>query len=58
VVDVDGNAATEASDFLFVRWIDGALAIEIAGRYRDDLRRDGDGWRIERRRCDLLRPPR
>jgi hypothetical protein len=57
VIDVDGDAATAASDFLFVRWVDGSLAIEIAGRYRDDLRRDGEGWRFERRRCDLLRPP-
>jgi ketosteroid isomerase-like protein len=55
LVDVDGDCAVARSTFTFVRWIDGALVIETAGRYHDDLRREGGQWRFAHRRCELLR---
>jgi hypothetical protein len=55
VVDVDGDRASARSSFLFVRWVDGSLAIEVAGDYVDELVRDGSGWRIRRRDVEVLR---
>lgn len=56
-VDPDGDHAEVTSDFVFVRFVKGALAIEVAGRYRDRCVRTGDGWLIERRVCEVLAPP-
>ena len=57
VVDVDGDRAAARSDFLFVRWIKGALTVEMAGVYRDRFVRDARGWLIERRDVEVLTPP-
>lgn len=52
---MDGDRAEARSSFLFVRWIDGSLAIEVAGDYVDELVRDEQGWRIRRREVEVLR---
>ena len=49
VVDVHGDRATAASDFVFVARVDGRLAPLMAGRYVDELHRHGGRWLIGRR---------
>ncbi len=59
VVDLDDDGRARAvSSYLFVRWIDGALVTETAGRYHDVLVRGDGGWLIEHREARMLRPPR
>jgi hypothetical protein len=57
LVDVDGDHATAASDFLFLGFVDGALVPVIVGRYHDELRRLDDRWVIQRRDATALEPP-
>ena len=57
VVDIDGDRADVVSDYLFVRWIKGALTIETAGRYVDRCARVDGRWLIERRDAEMLMPP-
>ena len=54
VVEVDGDDASAVSDFVFLVKQDGGLVPLLAGRYLDELRRDGGTWRFHRRRADTL----
>lgn len=54
LVDVDGDAATATTDYLFVRPTKGGLAIIAAGRYHDSLVRDGMRWRFRERSITML----
>jgi ketosteroid isomerase-like protein len=49
VVDVEGDAARAVSDYVHLMVRDGAPTPALAGRYRDELVRDGDRWRFRRR---------
>jgi uncharacterized protein (TIGR02246 family) len=57
LVDVDGDTATAATDYLFVRSTPGGLELIAAGRYHDLLVRDHDRWRFRQREITLLGPP-
>jgi ketosteroid isomerase-like protein len=57
IVEVDGDRAQARSDFLFLRFVDGALTPAVVGRYEDDLLRVEGQWLIERRECEPLGPP-
>ena len=56
LVDIDGDRARAVSDFVFLRWIGGALTVEATGKYRDALVRIAGHWKIERRDTELLLP--
>jgi len=49
IIDVEGDRASAVSDFVFLRLVDGALALQTTGRYRDAFVRIGERWLIERR---------
>ncbi len=53
-IDIDGDHASASSDFVFLAKSEGHLVPRLTGRYRDDLRRDGDRWRIHRREATTL----
>jgi SnoaL-like domain len=56
-VEPGANRANAVSDFVFVRFIDGAPKPQIAGRYRDKfVRLDGD-WLIDRREVETMTRP-
>jgi hypothetical protein len=57
VIDVDGDRARVVSDYLFVRWIKGALTIETTGRYVDRCVKIDGRWLIQRRDAEMLLPP-
>ena len=57
IVELAGRRARVASDFVFLRIVDGVPTPAIAGRYRDEFRREGDRWCIERRDIELLQAP-
>jgi ketosteroid isomerase-like protein len=57
LIDVDGDVATAATDYLFVRPGGDGLAIIAAGRYLDELVRDGAGWRFRVRTITMLGVP-
>ena len=57
LIDVDGDAAKASTDYLFVRPTPGGMAIIAAGRYLDELVRDGAGWRFEVRTITMLGGP-
>ena len=57
LIDVDGDVATAATDYLFVRPGGEGLAIIAAGRYLDELVRDGAGWRFRVRTITMLGVP-
>jgi len=52
VVDVTGAVARARSDFLFLKYVDGQLAVVRAGRYEDELVRIDGTWRFARRRVE------
>ena len=54
VVDVDGDRATAASDFVFLKKTTDGLSPRLTGRYLDDLRRIDGRWRVSRRAVALL----
>jgi uncharacterized protein (TIGR02246 family) len=54
LIDVDGDAATASTDYLFVRPTSEGPTIVAAGRYRDQLVRDGDRWRFRERAITML----
>ena len=54
IVDIDGDRASARSDFLFLRRIDGVVATEAAGRYRDTFVRTDGRWMIQRRDTELM----
>jgi ketosteroid isomerase-like protein len=55
-IQVDGVHARAVSSFVLVnRGADGITQVAFAGRYIDELRRDGGGqWRFTRRRVETL----
>ncbi len=53
-VDVDGDTATAATDYVFVRRGPDGLAIVAAGRYHDRLVRQGSQWRFSDRTVTQL----
>jgi uncharacterized protein (TIGR02246 family) len=55
LIDVDGDAATATTDYLFVRPTADGLSIIAAGRYHDSLVRDGMRWRFHERSITMLR---
>jgi ketosteroid isomerase-like protein len=57
VIDVAGDGASATSDFLFLRFVDGALTPVYTGRYRDRFARVGNRWRITRREVTRDLPP-
>jgi len=57
LIDVDGDKATAATDYLFVRPASEGVAIIAAGRYLDELVRHGAGWRFRARTITLLGVP-
>lgn len=54
VIDVDGDHATAASDFMFLKKTSDGLSPRLTGRYNDELRRTNGGWQISRRVVALL----
>jgi hypothetical protein len=56
VVDVHGDRADAASDFVFLRLSEGSAVpeIAIAGRYRDALHRSGERWLFARREVHVM----
>ena len=57
LVEVDGDSAVARTDYLFVRAGTEGLTLVAAGRYHDQLVRDGSRWRFRRREITLLGPP-
>lgn len=57
LIDVDGDTATAATDYLFVRPTAQGPAIVAAGRYDDRLVRDGTRWRFRERTITMLSVP-
>ncbi len=51
LIDVDGDRASVATDYIFVSR---ALEVLSAGRYLDVLVRDGDRWLFAERRIQFL----
>ena len=59
VVDVDGDTATARSRYLFVTASpDDKPVVTLAGRYVDELRREGGEWKILRRKSHGVIPYR
>ena len=56
VITCDGDTAHAESDFLFLAPGPRGPVISTAGRYVDDLRRDGDRWVFTRRDIVLMAP--
>jgi len=54
VVDLDGDEARAASNYLYVRPGDDGLVVAAAGIYRDRLVRDGARWRFRERAISML----
>jgi SnoaL-like domain len=53
----DDESATATSDVVFVQLgKDGAWSVQLVGRYRDTLHRDGDAWRFHRREAAFVTP--
>jgi hypothetical protein len=57
LVDVDGSTATATTDYLFVRASTGGLVLIAAGRYHDQLVRDGSRWQFRQRAITTLGLP-
>jgi uncharacterized protein (TIGR02246 family) len=54
LIEVDGDRATAATDYIFVARSEDGLAITSAGRYHDRLVRDEGRWRFASRRIAFL----
>ena len=57
IIEVAGDRASVLSDFLFVRFADGALSPVFTGRYRDRFARVAGRWCIARREIVQLDAP-
>jgi len=57
LMDIDGDNATTATDYLFVRSTPAGPAIVAAGRYHDELVRIGERWRFRQRTITMLGVP-
>ena len=49
VTDWSDDEATAVSDIVLIVKGDAGWSVQLAGRYRDTLHRDGDRWRFHRR---------
>ena len=54
VTDWNDDEATAISDVIFILKGDTGWAIQVVGRYRDTLHRDGDDWRFHRRAAEFV----
>jgi ketosteroid isomerase-like protein len=54
VTDWSADAAQATSDVVFLLLGDAGWSVQVVGRYRDALRREGDSWRFARRDAENL----
>ncbi len=54
LIDIDGDSATASTDYLFVRPAAEGPTIVAAGRYHDQLSRQGGRWRFRERAITML----
>lgn len=54
VLDIDGDTATASTDFSYLQQSEEGLRVVQAGRYLDELVRDGDIWRFRSRTIRFL----
>ena len=54
IVDIDGDRARAASDFVFLVRVGDGLVPLITGRYSDEACREGGRWRLTRREVTTL----
>lgn len=54
VAEWDEDEATASSDVLVLALHDSGWAIQVVGRYRDTLHRDGDRWRFHHRAAEFV----
>jgi hypothetical protein len=54
VTDWNADEASAISDVIFLLQGDAGWAIQLVGRYRDTLHRDGDTWRFHRRAAEFV----
>jgi 3-phenylpropionate/cinnamic acid dioxygenase small subunit len=57
LVEVDGASASATTNYMFVRPTADGMTIVAAGRYYDQLVRDGRRWLFAERRITMLSPP-
>lgn len=58
VIELDAGTARALSDFVYAKWVDGRIAITVAGRYRDELVRAANGrWHFARRVVEAWSSP-
>jgi hypothetical protein len=50
----DAREAHATSDVVFLLLVDGRWRVQLVGRYRDLLHRDGGSWRFHHRAADFL----
>jgi ketosteroid isomerase-like protein len=53
-IEVDGDSARSSADCTAQHWLPGGGCRTVGVRYRDELVRGPDGWRIVRREVDTL----
>lgn len=53
----DEHEADATSDVVFLLLGDAGWQVQLVGRYRDVLHRDGDDWRFHRRRAEFVTAP-
>jgi hypothetical protein len=56
VTDWNDHEARAVSDVLFILLGSSGWSIELVGRYRDTLHRDGGAWRFQRRFAEFVTP--
>jgi hypothetical protein len=54
VTDWDDHEATAVSDVVFLLKGESGWAIQLVGRYRDTLRREGGAWRFRNRVAEFI----
>jgi ketosteroid isomerase-like protein len=54
VIELGDATATVVSDYLFLSGREGGYAVELTGRYEDELRREGGRWRFVSRPASQL----
>lgn len=57
LVEVDGASGSATTNYMFVRPSPQGMAIIAAGRYHDQLVRDGRRWRFTQRTITILSAP-
>lgn len=54
VTDWNDHEASATSDVIFLLQGDAGWAVQVVGRYHDELHRDGDDWRFHRRVAEFV----